>query len=512
MATCFLAPDPVQSTFFIPGGNIPGNGSQVFFYAAGSSTKQTAYKDPAGATPWVNPIALDSGGNLPLGGEVWFVGGQTYKVVWAPFNDTDPPGSPYRTMDNLSGTNDVSIQTGVEWISGPTPTFVSGTSFTLVGDQRTNFTLGRRLKTTNTGGTVYSTIVVSAFSALTTVTVVNDSPGQLDSGLSAVTYGLLDPSHSSIDFYHVGKDGGTTSTNVSGTTDIWGIPGTQIHINNTNAINSFSTASYAGAERVVIADVSFPINTSSILSIPGGQNVTTNAGDRFGIIASTQTASVITWYQRNSGAPLGSLQVSGSVLIGPSSGANAVPTYRNLVGAESAMVLLSSKVIVNSSTQSFGTADFDWAGYDEYEFHIINILPATNAQSFQFQISEDGGTTFQSAANYGYSLLSFTSAVAATSSSNAVSILISPAPQRNTSTDAGFCCRLKLITPFAIGTSKAMVTYDVTLVNSGAAAFNGGGGIGDWVGDTNAYNGIKFFYGSGNILSGTIRAYGIKRS
>jgi hypothetical protein len=84
-----------------------------------------------------------------------------------------------------------------EWVSGPTPTYVSATSFTLAGDQTTTFTVGRRLKTTNSGGTVYSTITASAFAAVTTVTVVNDS-SSLDAGLSAVSYGLLQAANQSV--------------------------------------------------------------------------------------------------------------------------------------------------------------------------------------------------------------------------------------------------------------------------------------------------------------------------
>lgn len=208
MTTCFLAPDPCQSTFFIPGGAVPGNGVQVFFYVAGSvSTKQTVYKDPAANVAWSNPIILDSGGNNPLGGEVWFPSGQTFKVVWAPINDSDPPLSHYRTMDNLSGINDVS-STSSEWISGPTPTFISATSFSLAGDQTAVFTVGRRIKTTNTGGTIYSTIKSSVFGAVTTITVVNDT-GVIDSGLSAVFYGILNAANNSVpllsDFYPVAR-------------------------------------------------------------------------------------------------------------------------------------------------------------------------------------------------------------------------------------------------------------------------------------------------------------------
>ena len=189
MATTYYAPDPIQSTQFIPGSATPANGGQLFFYLAGTSTKQTVYKDNAAATAWSNPIVLDSGGNLPLGGEVWFTQGISYKVIFAPANDADPPASPYWTKDNLTGINDVSSTTS-EWIAGPAPTFVSATSFTLTGDQTATFTVGRRVRTTNTGGTVYSTITNSVFGALTTVTVVNDS-STLDSGLSAVAYSIL---------------------------------------------------------------------------------------------------------------------------------------------------------------------------------------------------------------------------------------------------------------------------------------------------------------------------------
>jgi hypothetical protein len=111
MTTCFLAPNPVQVTFFIPGTAVPATGAKVFFYQDGTTVKQTVYKDDQAGVAWANPIILDSGGNLPLGGVVWFPQGQVFTVVWAPFNDTDPPGSPYRSIDDLSGINDVSAPT-----------------------------------------------------------------------------------------------------------------------------------------------------------------------------------------------------------------------------------------------------------------------------------------------------------------------------------------------------------------------------------------------------------------
>lgn len=167
----------------------PAVGNRLFFYVAGSSTKQSTYTDSTGGSANTNPIVLNALG-MPTT-EIWFTAGQSYKVVYAPPGSDDPPNSPIFTVDNLRGINDTSV-TISQWVaSGITPTFVSTTSFTLPGDQTTEFHPGRRILTTNTGGSVYSYIVTSVFGALTTVTVLNDGAGVLDSGLSAVSYGLL---------------------------------------------------------------------------------------------------------------------------------------------------------------------------------------------------------------------------------------------------------------------------------------------------------------------------------
>ena len=195
MAATFLAPR-VNQQFLIPSTGLPANGAQLFAYAAGTTSKTTVYKDNVASVSHTNPIVLDSGGNIPSQGEIWQLTGVTMKYVFAPSNDSDPPASAYATFDNISGINDVNTMIS-EWTTGPTPTFISGTQFTLVGDQTLTFQIGRRVKTTNTGGTIYGRIIASAFSTLTTVTVVNDS-GALDSGLSAVSYGILGATNPSI--------------------------------------------------------------------------------------------------------------------------------------------------------------------------------------------------------------------------------------------------------------------------------------------------------------------------
>lgn len=179
---------------FVDANGAPYSGAKLFTYVAGSSTKQTTYQDSGAITANSNPIVCDSAGRVPY--PIWGTTGVSYKLVLAPSTDTDPPTSPIFTIDNVTGINDTTVSID-QWVSGPTPTYVSATSFTLAGDQTGTFQVGRRVKTTNSGGTVYSTITASAYAALTTITVVNDS-GSLDSGLSAVSYGLLSATNQSI--------------------------------------------------------------------------------------------------------------------------------------------------------------------------------------------------------------------------------------------------------------------------------------------------------------------------
>ncbi len=191
MTTTFLAPDPVQSTFFIPGTNTPGNGVLLFTYLAGTSTKVTTYKDNAAGTSWTNPIVLDSGGNLSTSGTVWIAQGVRVKFVWAPSNDTDPPISPYRTIDNVSGVNDLGSAAQSEWVAGSTGSFIGNKTFSVGGDQTSTYTVSRRVKATIAAGTAYGTVSSVVFSSGATNVGLWVDSGNLDSGLSAVYYAQL---------------------------------------------------------------------------------------------------------------------------------------------------------------------------------------------------------------------------------------------------------------------------------------------------------------------------------
>ena len=190
-----LAPGPfgAGAQFFDANGK-PLNAGLINTYTAGSSTPQPTYTTSIGNVANANPIVLGVDGRPPS--EIWLTAGVAYKFVL-----TDSLSNILGTYDNLVGINDISpTSTSIEWITSALTglSYISGTSFSVSGDQTGILTVNRRIKTTNTGGTIYSYISASSFGAgVTTVTVVSDS-GSLDSGLSALFYGILNPTNPSI--------------------------------------------------------------------------------------------------------------------------------------------------------------------------------------------------------------------------------------------------------------------------------------------------------------------------
>src|SRR6185436_3131192 len=106
----------------------PWVGAQLFTYTGGSSVKQTTYQDTVG-TAHTNPIVLNSRGEPPA--PIWLTTGVNYKFVLTSPSDSDPPVSPTRTIDGVTGVGDTATVTQDEWVAGPAPTYVSATQFTL---------------------------------------------------------------------------------------------------------------------------------------------------------------------------------------------------------------------------------------------------------------------------------------------------------------------------------------------------------------------------------------------
>ena len=190
--TTYLCPI-LQDSQFTDNGNFLASGL-IWFYEAGSTTPLAAYTSQTGASAWTNPIALDVRGET--GGTIWLAAGQAYKIVLeGPPEYGQAHGVVISTFDNIQGVNDPASPTGgtaQNWYTfAGSPVYVSGTQFTLSGDQTSTFQVNRRIRTQNSSGVVYGTITASTYTTLTTITVANDS-GALDNGLNSVDYGLIE--------------------------------------------------------------------------------------------------------------------------------------------------------------------------------------------------------------------------------------------------------------------------------------------------------------------------------
>jgi hypothetical protein len=282
----FLSPIGNDAPFVDSSGN-PLSGGLLYTYEAGSATPATTYTTSAGSVANANPIVLSANGYPASGGSVvsiWLTATQSYK-----FTLKTSAGVEVWSRDNIDGINDQSVAID-EWLSGPTATYTSATTFTVVGDQTTTFHEGRRLKIVDAGGTKYFTITGSAYTTLTTVTVAGDS---LSTPITSVSYSLISASNSSIAPDAIYKKGASVAS--AATCDIWNTAGDYLHITgNTGPITSFGTAPYAGAEKTLIFDSTPTIthNGTSLLC-PGGIDIAAAANDRAVIRADTTANMVI---------------------------------------------------------------------------------------------------------------------------------------------------------------------------------------------------------------------------
>jgi hypothetical protein len=312
---------PIFNEQVLDANGAPASGWQLYTYAAGSSTLQTAYTDSAGSVPQANPITLQTDGRCP--DPIWLTEGQNYKFILK-----DDSGVTQYTVDNVAGVNDTTVSVSQWQSTGVTPTYVSPTSFTLVGDQTSEFHVGRRVQATVTGGTVYGAIQTSAYTTLTTVTVALDS-GALDAGLSAVNLSILRADHpalpksgavlASIGAAASGANSDITSlTGITGevrladavsvasatTCDIGAANSNNVTITGTTTITGLGTIA-AGAMRFVTFSGALTLtHNATSLILPGTANIATAAGDTASFLSLGSGNWRCLSYQRASGSDL----------------------------------------------------------------------------------------------------------------------------------------------------------------------------------------------------------------
>ena len=175
------------------------------------------------------------------------------------------------------------------------------------------------------------------------------------------------------------------------------------------------------------------------------------------------------------------------------------------------MTLLSTQTASSSATISF-TSGIN-STYKEYQFHFTDIHPATDGESFQFNMSADGGsnynvtktTTYLTAYNYesgGSPALTYATNVDL-AQSTAFQNVNSGVGSDNDQSVAGI---LQLFDPSSTTFVKHFISRGNTAEASNISSNVLVGGYGN---TTSAVDAVQFKFSSGNIDAGTIKMYGV---
>jgi hypothetical protein len=226
--------------------------------------------------------------------------------------------------------------------------------------------------------------------------------------------------------------------------------------------------------------------------------VATGAADLVVMPQGTATADVVV-----SDTAYDATDWDGVTTIAPSK--NAIRDKIESMGG-GALVLLEQHTASASASLDF-TA-FISATYDEYQFEFVNLIPATTNGILQIKMSEDGGSTYASGTSYKYAafytgigdnLTTITSTGAA-----AIDLARSTSTQANYSTHGS----LKLFNPASAALYKDTMSQVINVVITGNTYI--------WTShgtylSAAAVNAVRFIFSSGDIASGTIRAYGVAK-
>jgi hypothetical protein len=182
---------------------------------------------------------------------------------------------------------------------------------------------------------------------------------------------------------------------------------------------------------------------------------------------------------------------------------NAFPTGGGSLSATAqngaSMVLLSTITASNSATVSF-ESNIN-STYDMYQIIAENIYPSTGPVSLYVQLKIAGA--YQTSGYYfrGYSSANY-------AESSVAQLNIANGSFNQTVTDNSGTMIMYIPFPAATTNLKSIITSTYPTGVSGYPTT----GVGTTSSGTGALTGVKIYFSSGNISTGTFRLYGIKNS
>jgi hypothetical protein len=173
------------------------------------------------------------------------------------------------------------------------------------------------------------------------------------------------------------------------------------------------------------------------------------------------------------------------------------------------LVLIQRQTASASSSIDF-TTGID-STYDEYLFVFTNIIPATDGASFANRFSIDGGATYKAGASdyqYAAAVLRYDPLVINTGSAgdsfNYLSYSVS-----NSAANGGVSGEMRLYVPGDSNGKKVFTYHSGGTYGSGFWNMNGSG---RFINSNSPVNAVRFLMSGGNITSGSIALYGVKKA
>lgn len=177
-------------------------------------------------------------------------------------------------------------------------------------------------------------------------------------------------------------------------------------------------------------------------------------------------------------------------------------------GGGGGLVLIEQHTASGSGSLDFTTTIS--ATYDLYVVELVNIIPANDNVDFMFRVSTDGGSSYDSGANYARAMRfdnnAFNTVLGADSGLTSV---VLAANVDATETQASLNGTMKLFNPGSASLYKPLTFHGFVRNNDTHYYSVVGQGV---YRSTTAVNAFQFLFSAGNIASGTIRSYGVAKS
>lgn len=189
---------PIGNTQLKLSSGALGVGYKLFTYEYDSQTLVDTYKNSDFSQMHTNPVILNDYGLPPS--PIFIETGKSYRFILAPSSNTHFPADIMYDWDGVKGGADIDRSNPTEFITEVEPAEgISSSSFTVNGDARRIFTIGRRVRCEDTGVLItYGVVVLSVYDgSITTVAIVVDSD-PITVNMTGVRVGILSTRESAL--------------------------------------------------------------------------------------------------------------------------------------------------------------------------------------------------------------------------------------------------------------------------------------------------------------------------